>query len=60
MATEIKLAEGATVNVVEDYRDVYTKLLAANWQMPCEFIDTGSEHHQITINPNYLVYFRAA
>jgi hypothetical protein len=60
VATEIKLAEGATVTVVEEYRDVYAKLLAANWQLPCEFVDTGDEHHQITINPAFLVYFRAA
>jgi hypothetical protein len=59
VATEIKFAEGATVTVVEEYRDVYAKLLAANWQMPCEFIDMADEHRPITINPTYIVFFRA-
>lgn len=60
MPTEIHLAEGATVTVVEEYRDVYAKLLAANWQMPCEFVDTGDEHHPVTVNPTYIVFFRDA
>jgi hypothetical protein len=59
MGTEIRFVEGTPVRVVDEYRDVYAKLLAANWQMPCEFVLTGDEHHQITIMPAYVMSFQA-
>jgi hypothetical protein len=59
MPTEIRLVDGETVRVTEDYREVYAKLLSANWQKPCEFIDHGIEQHQVTVNPAYVVFFRA-
>jgi hypothetical protein len=59
MPTEIKLVEGETVTVDTDYRTVYNQLLATNWQEPCEFVQSGSDPHPVTVNPTYIVYFRA-
>ena len=60
MATEIRFTEGTTVTVAEHYRDVYEKLLAANWQMPCEFTQAREGTQPITVNPVYVLSFRAA
>jgi hypothetical protein len=59
MPTEIKLVEGDTVTVTTDYRTVYAQLLGSGWQEPCEFLEAGNEPHQVTVNPTYIVYFRA-
>lgn len=59
MATEIRFSEGPNVTVAEEYRDVYEKLLAADWQMPCEFTEAGDQSHLVTVNPVYVVCFRA-
>ena len=60
MATEIRFTDATTVMVAEQYRDVYEKLLAANWQMPCEFTQARKDTQPITVNPAYVVSFRAA
>jgi hypothetical protein len=59
MPTYIKLVEGDTLTVLEDYRAVYEKLLAVAWQQPCEFTEEG-EHGErpLTLNPSYVVFFR--
>jgi hypothetical protein len=63
MATFIKLADGDSVTVREDYRDVYEKLLAGAWQQPCEFTSAepgvgAGEIHRLTVNPAYIVFVR--
>jgi hypothetical protein len=60
MATYIKLIEGGELTVLEDYRDVYEKLLAAAWREPCEFTADAESPRPITVNPVYVVFFRAA
>jgi hypothetical protein len=60
MATYIKLIEGDELTVREDYRDVYEKLLAAGWEEPCEFTEKGDAPRQVTVNPVYVVFVRAA
>lgn len=59
-ATEIRFTEGTTVTVAEQYRDVYERFLAANWQQPCEFIQAREGTQPITINPAYVVSFGSA
>ena len=59
MATEIRFSDGSSMTVTDEYRDVYEKFLAANWQMPCEFTETGEPGHPVTVNPVYVVCFRA-
>jgi len=60
MATEIKLIEGDSITVREDYRDVYEKLLAAGWQEPCEFTHEGTgEPTFVAVNPSYIIYLRS-
>jgi hypothetical protein len=57
--TNIRLVEGDTVSVAEDYRTVYEKLLAVAWREPCEFTVADDEaSHPVTVNPVYIVYFR--
>lgn len=58
MGTEIRFAEGHAVGVTEEYRDVYEKFLGANWQLPCEFTESGDGRRPITVNPTYVVCFR--
>ena len=41
MSTEIRLVEGESIRVSDEYRDVYERLLAANWEKPVEF----KQHH---------------
>jgi len=59
MSTEIRLIEGESVTVTAEYRTVYETLLSAGWREPCEFLQAGREQHQVTLNPAYIVYFRA-
>ena len=59
MSTEIRLIEGESIRVSDEYRNVYERLLAANWEKPVEF----NQHHgdgesAITVNPVYIVYLR--
>lgn len=59
MSTEIRLIEGESIRVSEEYREVYERLLAAGWQSPVEF----KQHHgdgesAITINPGYIIFLR--
>jgi hypothetical protein len=59
MSTEIRLVEGESIRVSDEYRDVYERLLAASWEKPVEF----KQHHGdgesvITVNPAYIVYLR--
>lgn len=64
MPTYIKLVDGDDVTVREDYRDVYERLLAGAWREPCEltastFGVAAAEPQPLTVNPTYIVYFRA-
>lgn len=59
MSTEIRLIEGESIRVSDEYREVYERLLAAGWQNPVEF----KQHHgegedPITVNAGYIVYLR--
>jgi hypothetical protein len=61
MSTEIRLSEGESIRVSDEYREVYERLAAAGWQNPVEF----KQHHGdgesvITLNPAYIVYLRPA
>ena len=59
MSTEIKLTEGESIRVSDDYREVYERLLAAGWQSPVEFAQRhGDGESLITVNPAYIVYLR--
>ncbi|MHB1836064.1 MAG: hypothetical protein ACYCXW_13975 [Solirubrobacteraceae bacterium] len=59
MSTEIKLSEGESIRVSEDYREVYERLLAASWQNPVEFKQHhGEGENPITVNPAYIIYLR--
>lgn len=59
MSTEIRLIEGESIRVSDEYRDVYERLLAASWQNPCEFTQHhGNGENPITVNPAYIVYVR--
>jgi hypothetical protein len=60
MPTYIKLIEGDALTVREEYRHVYEKLLAAGWKEPCEFTEGAEEPRQVTVNPVYVVFVRAA
>lgn len=60
MVTSIKLVEGDTLIVQEDYRSVYEKLFAVGWREPCEFITHDEDGaHPVTVNPSYIVNIRA-
>jgi hypothetical protein len=37
MSSEIRLSEGESIRVTDEYREVYERLLAAGWQSPVEF-----------------------
>ena len=59
MSTEIRLIEGESIRVRDEYREVYERLLAAGWQNPVEFKQHhGEGEHPITVNPGYIVYLR--
>ncbi len=59
MPTEIRLSEGESVRVTDEYREVYERLLAAGWQSPVEFTQHyGDGENLITVNPRYIVYVR--
>ncbi len=59
MSTEIRLVEGESIRVAEDYRDVYERLLAAGWHNPVEFRQRhGDGESPITVNPSFVVYLR--
>ncbi len=59
MSTEIRLTEGESIRVSDDYREVYERLAAAGWQNPVEFKHHHGEGEQpITVNPAYIVYLR--
>jgi hypothetical protein len=47
MSTEIRLIEGESIRVGEEYREVYERLAAAGWQNPVEF----KQHHGDGENP---------
>ena len=52
MSTEIRLIEGESIRVSDEYRDVYERLLAANWEKPVEFTQHhGDGESAITVNP---------
>ncbi len=59
VSTEIRLADGESLRVSEDYREVFERVFAAGWEKPCEFKQHGVDgEHPITINPAYIVYLR--
>jgi len=59
VSTEIKLIEGESIRVSDEYREVYERLLATSWQSPCEFMQHhGDGTNPITVNPAYIVYLR--
>jgi hypothetical protein len=58
MSTEIRLVEGESITVGDEYRNVYDKLLATGWREPCEFEDGDDGERAVTVNPTYIVYFR--
>jgi hypothetical protein len=59
MSTEIRLSEGESIRVSDEYREVYERLQAAGWQSPVEFTQHhGDGESLITINPAYIVYLR--
>jgi hypothetical protein len=59
MSTEIRLSEGESIRVSDEYRDVYERLLASGWQSPVEFTQHhGDGESPITVNPAYIVYLR--
>jgi hypothetical protein len=61
MATRITFIEVGSLVVRESYREVYERLLATNWQGPCEFnVDGDAEDPRVTINPAYVAFFCAA
>jgi hypothetical protein len=60
MPTEIRFTEGSAVTVAEEYRSVYEKLLAADWQLPCEFTQARDASQPITINPVHVLSFHPA
>jgi hypothetical protein len=59
MSTEIRLSDGESIRVSDEYRDVYERLVAAGWQNPVEFTQHhGDGESLITVNPAYIVYLR--
>ena len=59
MSKEIRLIEGESIRVSDEYRDVYERLLAANWAKPVKFTrHHGDGESVIALNPAYIVYLR--
>lgn len=60
MATEIRLSDGESIRVVDDYAEVTEKLLAAGWREFCEFHQRQADGETtIMINPGSIVYLRS-
>ncbi len=60
MPTEIRLGDGESIRVLDDYPDVCDKLLAAGWREFCEFRQRHAEGEVVVmINPATIVYLRA-
>lgn len=61
MSTEVKFTGGESIEVSDDYREVYEKLLAAACREPCVFRHHHCEAESlITIQPAYIAYIRPA